>query len=121
MIYHLAYRQDWDDAVRAGDYRQSTKGRTLEEQGFIHGTAKPSQVDQVANSFYRGDEGLVVLIIDEAKVRSEVRHDPVPGFDTPLPHIYGPLNLDAVIDIKPLNTDGDGQFHFEPGQPSPAG
>jgi glutathione S-transferase len=114
LIYHLAFQKDWDDAVRSGDYRASTKGRTLEEQGFIHGAAKPSQVDQVANSFYVGDTGLIVLIIDEGKVRSEVRHDPVPGFDTALPHIYGPLNLDAVVSIKPLSVGDDGDFHFEP-------
>lgn len=113
MIYHLAFKKDWDQAQTRGEYRQSTKGRTLEEQGFIHGCAKPAQVDQVANAFYRGDSNLLVLIIDEAKVRSEVRHDPVPGFDTPLPHIYGPLNPDAVIDAVPLEAGTDGQFRFQ--------
>lgn len=112
MIYHLAYRNDWDQAQRAGEYRQSTKGRTLEQQGFIHGCAKPAQVDQVANAFYRGDSDIVVLVIDEEKVRSEVRHDSVPGFDTPLPHIYGPLNPDAVIDTVPLQAGPDGQFRY---------
>lgn len=111
-IYHLAYKNDWDQAQRAGEYRHSTKGRTLEQQGFIHGCAKPAQVDQVANAFYRGDSDLMVLVIDEAKVRSEVRHDPVPGFDTPLPHIYGPLNPDAVVDAVPLRAGPDGQFRF---------
>lgn len=114
MIYHLAYKNDWNQAQRSGEYRQSTKGRTLEEQGFIHACAKPAQVDQVANAFYRGDSGLLVLIIDEAKVRSQIRRDPVPGFDTPLPHIYGPLNPDAVIDAVPLETDADGAFKFQP-------
>ena len=114
-IYHLAYRKDWEQAQRTGEYRQSTKGRTLEEQGFIHGCANPEQVDQVANAFYRGDTDLLVLVIDEAKVRSEVRHDPVPGFDPPLPHIYGPLNPDAVVDTVPLRPTSDGEFHFQPG------
>lgn len=113
MIYHLAYKEEWDQAQRAGEYRQSTKGRTLEQQGFIHGCAKPAQVDQVANAFYRGDSDLLVLIIDEKRVRAEVRHDPVPGFDTPLPHIYGPLNPDAVIDAVPLEATSNGQFRFE--------
>lgn len=112
-IYHLAYSKDWNQAQRLGEYRQSTKGRTLEQQGFIHGCAKPAQVDQVANAFYRGDSDLIVLIIDESKVRSEVRHDPVPGFDSPLPHIYGPLNPDAVIEAVPLKPGPDGQFQFK--------
>ena len=112
LMYHLAYQKDWEEAQRDGEYRQSTRGRTLEEQGFIHGAAKPSQVEQVANSFYTGERGLVVLLIDIARVKSEVRHDPVPGFDTPLPHIYGPLNPDAVIEVRQLEAGPDGRFTF---------
>jgi uncharacterized protein (DUF952 family) len=113
MIYHVANENEWEQAQAAGEYRRSTKGRTLEEQGFIHGCAKPIQVDQVANAFYRGDTHLVVLVIDEEKVRSEVRHEAVPGFDTPLPHIYGPLNPEAVVDVIPLQPGADGRFRFQ--------
>lgn len=113
MIYHLAYRGDWEEARASGEYRQSTKGRTLEEQGFIHACASSAQVDQVANAFYRGDSNLLVLVIDEAKLRAEVRYDPVPGFDSPLPHIYGPLNTDAVVDAVPLEAGDDGRFRFQ--------
>ena len=116
LIFHLAYREHWEAAKRDGEYRQSTKGRTLEKQGFIHGCAKPAQVESVANSFYAGDTGLIVLVIDEKKVCAEVRHDPVPGFDTPLPHIYGPLNPDAVIDTLPLKAGPEGRFTFKPGR-----
>ena len=111
-IYHLAYKTDWDRARRAGEYRQSTKGRTLAEEGFIHACATPAQVDRVADAFYRGDSDLLVLVIDEAKVRSEVRHKPVPGFDTPLPHIYGPLNTDAVVAARRFAPGPDGRFSF---------
>lgn len=113
MIYHIAFRTDWVQAQQAGEYRQSTKGLTLEQQGYIHGCAEPAQVDQVANAFYRGDSDLLVLVIDEAKLRSEVRRDPVPGFDAPLPHIYGPLNPDAVVDAVPLYAAPDGRFRFD--------
>lgn len=114
MIYHLAYGSDWDQAQRAGEYRQSTRNRTLEQQGFIHGCAEPSQVDRVANAFYQGESDLLVLVIDESKVRSEIRYDRVPGFDAPLPHIYGPLNPDAVIEAVPLRQASDGRFRFNP-------
>jgi hypothetical protein len=40
--------------------------------------------------------------------------DPVPGFDTPLPHIYGPLNPDAVVDAVPLHAVANGEFRFDP-------
>lgn len=117
LIYHLAYQRHWEAAREVGEYTQSTRGRTLEEQGFIHGAATPSQVEQVANSFYVGETGLVVLVIDEDRVRSEVRHDPVPGFDSRLPHIYGPLNPDAVVDEIPIQAGPDGRFTLGPGRP----
>ena len=75
------------------------------------------QVEQVAGAYYAGDRDLVVLVIDEARLRSEVRSEPVPGFDTPLPHIYGPLNPDAVIDTMPLVATRHGRFRFQPAGP----
>ena len=111
LIYHVAYERDWDAALAAGKYEQSTRGRTLQEQGFIHG-GQLSQVEPVANSFYAGEKGLVVLVIDEVKVTSDVRYDEVPGWDVPFPHIYGPLNVDAVVDTVPLRPDSSGQFSF---------
>lgn len=110
-FYHLAYKRDWEAAQAAGKYEQSTRGRTLEEQGFIHG-AHVSQVAPVANSFYAGEDGLVVLVIAEDRVTSEVRYDDVPGWDLPFPHIYGPLNVDAVVDVIPITAGPDGRFEF---------
>ncbi len=65
------------------------------------------------NTFYRGETDLLVLVIDAATARPEIRRDPVPGFDTPLPHICGPLNPDAVVDAVPLQVDADGRFRFD--------
>jgi len=112
MIYHIAYAADWIAAKEAGEYHQSTRGRTLEEQGFIHaGTA--SQVEPVANWVYKDPEGdLVILVIDTDRVISEIKYDPVPGFVDPLPHIYGPLNADAVVEVRPFEPDVDGKFSF---------
>lgn len=118
FIYHVAYEKDWEAAKAAGKYEQSTRGRTLQEQGFIHG-GQASQVEPVANSFYAGEEGLLVLVIDQDRVTSEVRYDEVPGSDLPYPHIYGPLNVDAVVDTVRLKAGPDGRFTFSPDlQPS---
>lgn len=111
LIYHVAYSKDWDEALASGKYEVSTRGRTLQEQGFIHG-GQISQVEPVANSFYAGEKGLVVLVIDEGRVTSEIKYDDVPGWDLPFPHIYGPLNVDAVTDVVPLEAGADGRFSF---------
>lgn len=111
-IYHIAYAADWRAAQEVGEYRISTRGRTLDEQGFIHaGTA--GQVEQIANWVYKDPAGeLVILVIDTDQVGSEVKYDPVSGFDDPLPHIYGPLNVDAVVDVRPFAPNVDGTFSF---------
>jgi len=113
-IYHIATRADWERARRDGEYTTSTAGRTLAQEGFIH-ASQAAQVAGVANAFYRDSPGeLVVLVIDTGRVRAEIRHEDVPGAAVPFPHIYGPLNTDAVIAVWPLSPGADGKFTFSP-------
>jgi uncharacterized protein (DUF952 family) len=111
-IYHIATRSDWERAVRDGSYTISTRGRTLEQQGFIH-CSDAGQVADVANLVYRGMNDLVLLVVDANRVRAAVRYDDVPGSLTPFPHIYGPLNTDAVVGVEPFAPGSDGVFRFE--------
>lgn len=101
MIYHIASAADWERATSAGEYRISTRGRTLEEEGFIH-CSRAGQVAAVADRFYRGVADLVLLTIDERLVKPEVRYESVPGAGESFPHVYGPLNVDAVVSVEPL-------------------
>lgn len=112
VIYHIATRADWADAVAAGEYRVSTRGRTLEQEGFLHASTL-GQVTGVADAFYADAEDLVVLVIDPERLTAPLRYDPVPGADEPFPHIYGPLNLDAVTGFAELRQDGEGRYVFE--------
>jgi uncharacterized protein (DUF952 family) len=112
LIYHIATTADWDRARRDGEYTTSTRGRTLAEEGFIHASTA-GQVALVANAFYRGEPDLLLLVIDSAMVGPEIRYEQVPGQTTPYPHIYGPLNLDAVVETRPFEPDPDGQFTFD--------
>lgn len=111
FIYHITAAADWERARADGEYVMSTRGRTLAEQGFIHASAA-DQVAPVANAIYRGVPGLLVLVIDTGRVRPQIRLDPVPGSDQPFPHIYGPLNADAVVGTMPLEPGPDGRFSF---------
>ncbi len=100
LIYHIAARADWEQALGDGEYTISTRGRTLAQEGFIH-CSRPGQVARVADLFYRGVPDLVLLVIETARVRSPIQYDPVPGEPEPYPHIYGPLNVDAVVHVRP--------------------
>ena len=101
FIYHIAAAADWEQAQRDGQYTTSTRGLTLAEQGYIHASTA-GQVALVANAFYRGVPDLVLLVIDPERVGPEIRYEPVPGQDQPYPHIYGPLNTDAVVAVLPF-------------------
>ena len=100
LIYHIAGAADWEQAQRDGQYTMSTRGRTLAEEGFIHASTA-EQVPLVAGAYYQGVPDLVLLVIDTERVRPQIRYELVPGQDQPYPHLYGPLNLDAVLDSRP--------------------
>ena len=103
-ILHIASRRQWERAKKVGVYT----GDTLGVEGFIHASA-PRQVLKVAERFFRGRKGLVLLVIDPEKVRPEIRHEAA-GDGEEYPHIYGPLNVDAVVRALKFEPGGDGTF-----------
>ncbi len=105
IILHIARRSDWEQARAAGAYR----GDTLASEGFIH-CSTPEQIISVANRFYRGQPDLMLLVIDRARVQAAVRDENLEGGTTLFPHIYGPLNLDAVVDVLDFPSQLDGSF-----------
>jgi uncharacterized protein (DUF952 family) len=111
LIYHIAFPADWAAAQRDGEYLTSSRGLTLAEEGFIHASTA-GQLAGVANAFYADVDDLIVLVIDEGLLEPEVRYEPVPGMDQPFPHLYGPLNVDAVVEVRPLERGTDGRFTF---------
>jgi uncharacterized protein (DUF952 family) len=118
LIYHITAGADWEQARQDGSYKLSTRGVTLAQEGFIHaGTAR--QVAMVANAFYQGDTGLVVLAIDTDRVEPEIRYEQPPGSSETFPHIYGPLSVTAVVGVLQLTADATGRFSFEPSSPEP--
>ncbi|WP_416666952.1 DUF952 domain-containing protein [Egbenema bharatensis] len=106
MILHITDRQQWEQAKEKGIYRCESLGT----EGFIH-CSTPEQLTAVANSFFRGQQGLVLLCIEVDRLQAELRYDPVEN--QLFPHLYGPLNLDAVIQVLDFTPDAMG-FHLPP-------
>jgi uncharacterized protein (DUF952 family) len=102
-LLHITERSLWDAARAAGTYEMSTRGRTLQEEGFIHCSLR-SQLPRVADFLYgsyTGPDELVVLVIDTGRLGAEVRHEsPEPGGEE-FPHVYGPIPVEAVVDVEP--------------------
>ena len=104
MLLHIAHGDEWARAQMDGVY----KADSLSDQGFIH-CSYPHQVVKVANSVYRGQRGLVLLHIDPDRLDSRVVEED--GGDGELyPHVYGPINLDAVVKVERLEPGDDGSF-----------
>ena len=79
----------------------STLGLQLSEVGFIH-CSQAEQVAGVHERFYRHvSDPLRLLTIDTDLLTSPWQLDDVPGQPLPFPHVYGPLDLDAVVTAKP--------------------
>ncbi|WP_369795555.1 DUF952 domain-containing protein [Synechococcus sp. GFB01] len=104
-LYHLALRREWQAACGEGVYRRSTRGRSLEEVGFIH-LSSAHQLQGTAESFYddlSADE-LLLLILDPQHLAAaglELRYEQAPPNGDRFPHLYGALPLHAVLLAEP--------------------
>lgn len=105
MIYHITSLSNWLKALSNKHYEIES----LEREGFIHCSPK-EKIIEVADNFYKGQMDLLLLCIDESKVESKVIREDLYGHDFEFPHIYGVLNLDAVIDVKDLESGENGSF-----------
>ena len=109
-IYHIAREKDWLDGLEFGEYLAASLG----SEGFIHCSTR-KQVVNTANRHFNGASGLVLLEIDPSLSASEIRFES--SQNDLFPHIYGPINLDAVVDVFRFLPDAVGKFHF-PGKKS---
>ena len=102
-IYHLAEPRHWEDAVATGSYAQSTRGRTMQEEGFIH-CSSDQQWPVVRRAYYGDLAGPVLLLeIDETRLTEP----PVVEVGNPqtgetFPHLYAALPVDAVVRVTEL-------------------
>ena len=108
-ILHIASVDEWEAAKKAGSYRWSTRGKSLDDGAtFIH-ASRPEQVSLVANRVYAdATRPLCLLVIDTKRLVSAVCYEDVDGLT--FPHIYGPLNLDAVVDVRRYERGADGRW-----------
>jgi uncharacterized protein (DUF952 family) len=101
QIFHIATAADWQAAQASGSYTTSTRGVTLEQEGYLH-ASREDQWEGVRERFYADvDEPLVLLAIETDLLDVPVREEEVPGGET-FPHIYGGLPPGAVVAVTPL-------------------
>ncbi len=103
-IFHIATLADWTAAQQSGAYTTSTRGVSLEEEGFIH-ASRVEQWERVRASYYADlTEPLVLLEIDTDLLDVPVIEEaPAPGVVETFPHVYGALDPGAVVSVTPLS------------------
>ena len=105
LIYHLAKRSEWEEAGSDGPYSAGS----LAEEGFIHCSRDEEQMLAVANRLFAGMEDVLVLDVDTDRLTAPLKHEPSRSGEI-YPHIYGPINVDAVLGVRPLIADAEGKF-----------
>ena len=99
---------EWTSAKAAGVYSP----KAFPVDGFIH-CSTPEQVVQVANLRFRGQSGLGLLFIETDKVNAEIIYENLEGGKQLFPHIYGKLNVDAVVRVVEFAPQADGYFALD--------
>lgn len=102
--------QLWSDGQKNGKYTQSMVGASTVDEEYIHANT-PEQIIPMLNRHYTDYDDILLLLVDLDKVTSEVKFEassgPTPGL---FPHIYGPLNIDAVYETLVPSKDASGNF-----------
>lgn len=92
IIYHITTKPEWQKAQEQGQYESAS----LAEEGFIH-CSEERQLSGVLERYYAGRTGLLKLTIETSRLISPLYYDWSPSIEDTFPHIYGPINVDAVI------------------------
>ena len=117
MIFHITTQAAWDEAQAKGEYVTES----LSTEGFIH-CSTLAQVLPVANTYYKEQDALILLMIEDTLLSSDLKWEapsggtPPPGVPEgdPFPHIYGPINLDAVVSVSDLVRDVNNEWVLPP-------
>jgi RimJ/RimL family protein N-acetyltransferase len=102
-VTHITTCQVWQAALAAGVYRAPS----LESEGYIH-CSRPAQVLRTANRYFPASLDLVLLWIDPSRLHSELRWEAADG--ELFPHIYGALELSALICAADFSPNPHGEF-----------
>ncbi len=115
LIFHILKKHEWQQALERGRYEPAS----LQAEGFVH-CSNREQTLATADRYFRGQPDLVLLCLDPARLTAEVRREaPANPNDERarelFPHVYGPINLDAVLRAVDFPCDSVGSFGWPEG------
>ncbi len=98
IIYHVTTKSEWDQATKKGFY----EAPSLKEEGLIH-CSEDNQVAGVIERYFKDKRNLVKLVVDTGKLTSQLIYEWSPSIAQTFPHVYGPINLEAVTKVVPID------------------
>ena len=107
-IYKILTTQQWNDTQRAGVFR----GAPVDiHDGYIH-LSTAEQVEETARKHFKGQDGLLLAVVDDASLGAALRYEPSRGGKL-FPHLFGSLQQTAIESVAPLPMSADGFHRFE--------
>lgn len=107
LIYHITTKEHWEEAEKKGEYKHAS----LQKDGFIHASDRDELIT-TAELYFKDLPNLVLLAINPEMVTSPIKYELSPERNSLFPHIFGPLNVDAVVKVTPFSKNHQGKFDF---------
>lgn len=98
IIYHVTTAAEWNAAKANGFYETPS----LKAEGFIH-CSQEQQVAAVLERYFAGKTDLVKLVIDTDLLTSRFVFEWSPSTADTFPHVYGVINIEAVVEVVNIN------------------
>ncbi|MGE0574371.1 DUF952 domain-containing protein [Reyranella sp.] len=106
-VYKIIAADLWKAAEHDGVFAGA--GMDLQD-GFIH-LSTGRQVRRTAQLYFKRQDGLVLVAVDDASLGGALRYEPSRDGDL-FPHLYGLLPTAAVLSVRPLPLGADGNHIF---------
>ena len=110
IIFHLTKQADWE----ARSLNEGYVAPSLATEGFIHCSENETQLLEVAHRLFGEETGLLALEVDTDLLTSPLKRESSRSGQI-YPHIYGPIDLNAVAGTRRIVAGADGAFHLEGG------
>lgn len=104
-LLHIIDRTEWTQHSSSDSYTPVNYA----SEGFIHLSTK-EQVLIPANRFYKGQQNLILLVVDTTLIDAKIVYENLEGGTPLFPHLYGPLPVAAVVDTIDFPCTSEGFF-----------
>jgi uncharacterized protein (DUF952 family) len=107
VILHIISEGEWDKVKNENYYFPDS----LKKEGFIH-CATSDQILSLVEFIYKEKVNRKVLYIDSDKLTAKVVYEDLHKTGKTFPHIYGALNLNAVVKVVDFKPTENGIFEL---------